>query len=178
MTGLQLFTIFHTALSIVAIIAGIMVVKGMIGSAGRQLWTLLFLVTAAFTTITGFMFPFNGITPAFILGIISLVPITLAFLGRYRRGLTGKWLGIYVISAVVTLYFNCFVLVVQAFRHVEGLKKLAPTQTEPPFQFAQLDVLILFIVLGIFSYRRYHPKKLQEELAAEYISPHPEPEAE
>lgn len=174
MTGLQLFTLVHTALSIVAIIAGILVMKGLISSAGRQLWTLLFLWTAAATTVTGFFFPFNGVTPALILGVISIVPITLAFAGRYRYRLQGTWRGTYVISAVVTLYFNCFVLVVQAFRHVPSLNALAPTQTEPAFQLAQLVNLVLFVVIGKISFRKYHPTNLQDTLAPSYISPHAE----
>jgi len=169
MTFLQFFTLFHTALSLVTIISGILVVKGLISSAGRQLWTVLFLVTAAATTITGFFFPFNGVTPAFILGIISIVPITLAFVARYRHRAVGAWRGTYAISAVVTLYFNCFVLVVQAFQKVPSLQALAPTQSEPPFQIAQLVTLILFIVAGVFSFKNFLPKK--ETVASDYISP-------
>ena len=135
MSGLLLYTLFHTALSIVAIISGLLVVKGLISSAGRQLWTLLFLWTAAATTITGFFFPFNGVTPALILGVISIVPLVLAFVARYRYrfwpalGEAPMWLPL---SQFFTL--NCFVLVVQSFRHVPSLNVFAPTQTEPPFK--------------------------------------------
>jgi hypothetical protein len=173
MTLLQLFTIFHTVLSLVAIIAGLLVVKGMIASHGRQLWTLLFLVTAAATTITGFFLPFQGLTPAWILGVISIPPIVLAFLARYRYRRAGAWRGIYVVTSVITLYFNCFVLVVQAFRHVPALHALAPAQTEPPFQVAQLATLVLFAVIGFYAYRNYRLKT--EELLTGYVSPHLEP---
>jgi hypothetical protein len=173
MTFLQLFTIFHTALSLVAIIAGLLVVKGLISSGGRQLWAFLFLVTAALTTVTGFFFPFNGVTPALLLGVISIAPIALAFLARYRHKLAGGWRGVYVISAVVTLYFNCFVLVVQAFQKVPSLNVLAPTQKEPPFQIAQLVTLVLFIVAGVFSFKNFRLKRLEDELATTYVSPRP-----
>jgi hypothetical protein len=171
MTFLRLYTIFHTALSLVAIISGLLVVKGLIASADRQLWTLLFLCTAAATTVTGFFFPFHGVTPALVLGVISIVPITLAFVARYRTGQAGAWRGAYVISIVATLYFNCFVLVVQSFQKNPSLNSLAPTQTEPPFKIAQLVTLILFIVIGFLSFKKYQPKNREEGPATDYISP-------
>ncbi len=172
MSGLLLYTLFHTALSIVAIISGLLVVKGLISSAGRQLWTLLFLWTASATTLTGFFFPFNGITPALILGVVSIVPLTLAFVARYRYRLAGTWRSTYVVTVITVLYFNCFVLVVQSFRHVPSLNVFAPTQTEPPFKIAQLVTLLLFIVIGIISFKKYRPK-ISEELVTGYVSPHP-----
>ncbi len=36
-----------------------------------------------------------------------------------------------------------------------ALKALAPTQKEPPFLVAQLVVLTLFVVLGIFAAKRF-----------------------
>jgi hypothetical protein len=174
MTFLQLFTLFHTAISVVAIIAGLLVVKGLIVSHGRQLWTILFLYTATATTFTGFFFPFNGVTPALVLGVISIVPITLAFLARYRHRLAGPWRGVYIISAVVTLYFNCFVLVVQSFQKIPSLHALAPTPSELPLQLTQLVTLVMFIVAGVVSFKNYRPKRLTDELPTTYISPLPD----
>lgn len=171
MTFLHFYTVFHTALSIVAVISGLLVVKGLLVSHGRQLWTLLFLVTATATTVTGFFFPFEGFTPAFILGIISVVPLTLAILARYRHRLKGSWRGTYVINCVIALYFNCFVLVVQSFEHIPSLNVLAPTQKEPPFAIAQLVTLVVSIAAGFFSYKNYHPKNLEAELSSTYVSP-------
>ena len=49
----------------------------------------------------------------------------------------------------MALYFNVFVLVVQLFRRVRALTAMAPTQSETPFQIAQLAVLLLFAAIGI-----------------------------
>jgi hypothetical protein len=116
--GLQIFTAVHTLISLVAIVAGFVVMAGLIRTKRRHGWTAVFLGTAAATTVTGFFFPFHGPTPAIILGVISLVPLTFAFLGRYRHRLAGSWRWIYVVSACVVLYFNVFVLVVQSFQKV------------------------------------------------------------
>jgi uncharacterized membrane protein SirB2 len=105
--------------------------------------------------VTGFGFPFEHLLPSHKVGIISLVVLAVAVLARYAFHLAGAWRWIYVISAVVALYLNVFVAVVQAFEKVPALKALAPTQKEPPFLVAQLLVLAIFIMLGIFAVKRF-----------------------
>ena len=124
---LQIYTIVHTLISLVAIFTGILVLFGMI--AGKRLdgWTKWFLTTAVLTTVTGFFFPFHGFTPAIGLGIISLPFLAITILARYSKHLAGAWRWIYVIGAVICLYFNLFVLVVQLFEKVPALHALAPT---------------------------------------------------
>jgi len=62
-----------------------------------------------------------------------------------------------VTSAVLALYLNVFIAVVQAFQKIPFLQPLAPTQSEPPFLVAQLAVLAIFIICGIIAVRRFHP---------------------
>ena len=118
-------------------------------------WTKWFLVTAVATTITGFFFPFHGFTPAIGLGIISLPFLALTIFARYPKHLAGPWRWIYVIGAVICLYFNLFVAVVQSFEKIPALHALAPTQTEPPFKLTQLFVLAIFVVLAIAAAIRF-----------------------
>ncbi|HSS16727.1 MAG TPA: hypothetical protein VLQ29_07070 [Candidatus Dormibacteraeota bacterium] len=152
---LQIYTIIHTLISLVAIFTGFVVVFGLL--AGKRLdgWTKWFLVTAVATTITGFFFPFHGFTPAIGLGIISLPFLALTIFARYPKHLAGPWRWIYVICGVICLYFNLFVAVVQAFEKIPSLHALAPTQTEPPFKLTQLFVLTLFVVLAIAAAIRF-----------------------
>jgi hypothetical protein len=152
---LQIYTIIHTLISLVAIFAGLVVVFGMLAGKRLDNWTKWFLVTAVATTITGFFFPFHGFTPAIGLGIISLPFLALTIFARYSRHLTGPWRWIYVIGAVICLYFNLFVAVVQAFEKIPALHALAPTQTEPPFKVTQLSVLAIFVVLAIAAAIRF-----------------------
>ena len=155
---LQIYTIVHTLISLVAIFTGIVVLFGMI--AGKRLdgWTKWFLTTAVLTTVTGFFFPFHGFTPAIGLGIISLPFLAITILARCSRHLAGAWRWIYVIGAVICLYFNLFVLVVQLFEKVPVLHALAPTQTESPFKLTQLVVLMLSTVLAIVAVIRFRPE--------------------
>jgi len=56
-----------------------------------------------------------------------------------------------VISAVLALYLNVFVLIMQSFLQIPALKEIAPTQNDPPFKPTQLVVLIAFVVLGVLA---------------------------
>jgi hypothetical protein len=156
---LQIYTIIHTLISLVAIFAGFVVVFGMFTDNRLKGWTKWFLVTAVATTITGFFFPFHSFTPAFKLGIISAFVLAITIYARYPKNLAGAWRWIYVIGAVISLYFNVFVLVVQSFEKIPALHAMAPTQTEQPFKLTQLIVLVLFILLTISSVIKFHPER-------------------
>jgi hypothetical protein len=155
---LQIYTIIHTLISLVAIFTGIVVLLGMLANKRLDGWTKWFLTTAVLTTVTGFFFPFHGFTPAIGLGIISLPFLAITIFARYSRHLTGAWRWIYVIGAVICLYFNLFVLVVQSFEKVPVLHAIAPTQAESPFKLTQLVVLMLSTVLAIVAVIRFRPE--------------------
>jgi hypothetical protein len=154
---LQIYTVIHTLISLVAIFTGLVVVFGMLVGERLDAWTKWFLITAVLTTVTGFFFPFHGFKPAIGLGIISLPFLALTIFARYPKRLAGPWRWIYVIGAVICLYFNLFVLVVQAFEKIPALRALAPTQTEPPFKLTQLIVLLVSALLAIVAAIRFHP---------------------
>jgi hypothetical protein len=158
---LQIYTIVHTLISLVAIFTGVVVVFGMLASSRLDGWTKWFLITAVATTVTGFFFPFHGFTPAIGLGIISLPFLALTMFARCSRQLVGAWRWIYVIGAVICLYFNLFVLVVQSFEKVPALHAMAPTQTEPPFKLTQMIVLVLSILLAIVAVIRFRPEPVR-----------------
>jgi hypothetical protein len=156
--GLSTFTQVHVIISLIAIVSGLIVTYGLLTAKRLDRWTALFLLTTAATSVTGFFFPFHGFTPAIGVGIVSTLVLALGILARYGRKLAGAWRWIYVVAALLTLYLNVFVLIVQLFQKVPGLKALAPTQSEPPFQIAQLMTLVLFVVLTIFAVRRFKPR--------------------
>jgi hypothetical protein len=155
---LHIYTIVHTLISLAAIFTGLVVVLGLIGRKRLDGWTRWFLITAVLTTVTGFFFPFHGVTSAIILGIITVPVLAITIYARYSRRLAGAWRWIYVIGAVMSLYFNLFVLVVQSFLKIPPLHAMAPTQTESPFKFTQLAVLIVSVLLGIAALIRFHPE--------------------
>ena len=155
--GMTPFTFFHVVLSLIGIAAGLVVMTGLLESRLMPVWTKLFLVTTIATTLTGFLFPFHGFTPAIGVGILSTLVLALALAARYTFHLAGIWRPVYVITTVIALYFNCFVLVVQSFLKVPPLHALAPNGNEPPFAIAQGVVLAAFLFFGYVSVKKFHP---------------------
>ena len=96
--SLEQFTYLHVFLSLVGIAAGIFIVFGLLTSRKLPILSALFLVTTAATSLTGFLFPFKGVTPGIILGILSLIVLILAIVALYVGKLAGAWRGTYVIS--------------------------------------------------------------------------------
>ena len=160
-SGLAIFTFIHVLLSLAGILAGFVVVFGFLTAKRLDGWTAVFLSTNVLTSVTGFLFPVHKFMPSHAVGIISLIFLAFAILARYSRHLSGGWRRTYVISAVVALYLNVFVLVAQLFQKVPALKALAPTQSESPFKIAQLTVLILFVILGVLATRRFRIEQLR-----------------
>ena len=157
---LHIYTIIHTLISLVGIFTGLIVLCGMLAGKRLDSWTKWFLITTVLTSVTGFFFPFHGFTPAHGVGIISLIVLAVAIFARYPRHLAGHWRWIYVVTAVIALYFNVFVGVVQAFLKVPALHAMAPTQTEQPFKLTQLVVLAIFVLLGIVAAIRFRPEPI------------------
>jgi hypothetical protein len=157
MLGMSLptFTLFHVIISLIGIASGLVVVFGLMKAKRFDKWTAIFFITTVLTSATGFLFPFHGFKPSYAVGVLSLIVLAIAILARYAGHMSGAWRWVYVVTAVVSLYFNVFVLVAQSFDKIPALKALAPTQSEPPFAIGQLIVLVIFIVLGILSVRRF-----------------------
>jgi hypothetical protein len=154
---LTAYTILHVVLSIIGIATGLVAVGGLLAGHRLPVTTAIFLITTLATTLGGFLFPFNGFTPAIGVGIISTLVILVTIAARYVYRLQGAWRWIYVGGAVIALYLNSFVLVVQSFLKVPSLNIYAPTGSEPPFAITQGIVLAVFIVLGVLSVMRFRP---------------------
>lgn len=155
--SLHTYTVIHVTVSLIGIGSGLVVMYGLLANKRLDSWTALFLSTTVLTSVTGFGFPFNGVTPAGRLGVISLVVLGVAIIGRYARRLAGGWRATYVLCAAIALYLNVFVLVVQSFEKIPALKAAAPTQKEAPFAVTQLAVLVIFVGLTILAAKRFHP---------------------
>jgi hypothetical protein len=154
---LQAYTIFHVVISLVAILAGLIVLRGWLTARRLDGWTLIFLLFTLATSVTGFFFPFHGFTPAIGTGILSVIVLAAAFAGLYVFQLEGPWRWIYLVSAAIALYLNVFVLIIQAFLKIPPLHALAPNGNEPPFAIVQGIVLVLFVIGGFLAVRRYRP---------------------
>ena len=161
---LATYTLFHVVISLVGIVSGLIVLFGLLTERRLDRWTLVFLATTVATSVTGFGFPFQRFLPSHAVGIVSLIALSLAIYGRYPRRLAGAWRRVFVIGAVLSLYLNVFVLVVQLFLKVPALNALAPTQSEPPFQLTQLAALAVFVALGAAAAVRFRVPANEERM--------------
>jgi hypothetical protein len=145
------FTQLHVLISLIGIASGAIVALGMIAGKLLPKMTALFVVTTILTSVTGFFFPIHGVTPGIKLGILSLAVLLFTVLARYSKRLLGGWRRTYVITAMVALWLNVFVLIVQAFQKLPALHALPPQD----FKIAQLITLILFIVLTFAADKKF-----------------------
>jgi len=152
---LTAFTLLHVAISLVAIISGFVVVQGLLTAKRLDGWTAIFLLFTLATSVTGFLFPFHRFMPSHVFGILSLLVLAPCFFARYRRHLIGHWRLVYVITAMIALYLNVFVLIAQSFQKIPALHALAPTQSEPPFLLSEVVVMVIFIALAIAAAIRF-----------------------
>ena len=155
--SLATYTTVHVVISLIGIASGLIVLGGLLGGKLSTPWNGLFLVTTVLTSVTGFGFPNTKVTPGIILGVLSLIVLAIAIFALYARHLLGPWRRTYVITAMIALYFNVFVLVAQLFEHVPAIHALAPTQTEGPFKIAQLLLLVAFAVLIGAAAKKFRP---------------------
>jgi len=158
--SLWTYTVIHVLISFAGIGSGLAVAMGLISGKPLNKLTVFFLVTTVLTSLTGFGFPFTHLLPSHIVGIISLVCLAVAIAARYVLHMAGVWRSIYVVTAMISLYLNVFVLIVQSFEKVPALKALAPTQKEPPFLVAQLTVMAIFIVISILAVKKFRHTQL------------------
>ena len=151
------FTLLHVIITLIAIGSGLIVVGGMFASRRLPGTTALFWLTTLLTSVTGFLFPIHGFTPALGVGGVACVILAIALVAYYLKHLAGAWRWIYVVTAIPSLYLNVFVLVAQSFVKVAALNALAPTQSEPPFAIAQGATLAIFILIGLIALVKFHP---------------------
>jgi hypothetical protein len=157
--SLATFTMVHVIISLIGIVSGIIVMFGMLGSNRMPGLTAIFLLFTILTSATGFGFPFTQLLPSHMIAILSLVLLAIACIALYAMRLAGPWRWIYAVTALVSLYLNVFVLVIQAFLKVPALHALAPSvpPSEPPFAVVQGLVLLFFVLFIIGAWRRFHP---------------------
>jgi hypothetical protein len=157
--SLSTFTTVHVIISLIAIVSGIIVMFGLLGSNRMPGMTAIFLLFTILTSATGFLFPFEKLLPSHMVGILSLVLLVIACIALYALSLSGPWRWIYAVTAMISLYLNIFVLIIQGFLKVPALTALGPGNppTGPVFAVIQGVVLVFFVIVIIGAVRRFRP---------------------
>jgi len=160
--SLSTFVTVHVIISLIGIVAGIIVMFGLLGSNRMPGLTAIFLLFTILTSATGFLIPpllSEKLLPSHMIGILSLVLLAIACIALYGMKLSGAWRSVYVVTAMTSLYLNVFVLVIQGFLKVPALHALAPGEPPggPVFAVVQLIVLVFFVIVIIGAVRRFRP---------------------
>ena len=155
--SLSAFTMVHVIVSLIGVASGFVVLSGLLGSGVMPGWTALFLITTILTNASGFLFPFDRLLPSHMIAILSLALLAIACIALYAMKLAGAWRWIYMLTALVALYLNVFVLVIQSFLKIGPLHALAPSvpPSEPPFAIVQGIVLVFFMIMIYRAVRRF-----------------------
>jgi hypothetical protein len=148
-TPMHTFTLIHVVLSLIGIASGLVVIYGFLTGMRLRLWNSLFLATTILTSVTGFFFPFKGITPGIVLGIVSLVILAIALLAASKG-----WTKTYIGTCSAAEFFNVLVLIVQSFQKIPALHAYAPKGTEPIVAICQGTAFAVFAVLALVAMRK------------------------
>ena len=157
--GMDWLTLIHVLISLIGIVTGLVLLWALMAGRNPKSWAAWFLVSTVLTSITGYFFPITHLTPAQIVGAISLVALALAIYALYGRGLSGTWRSIYVVTAILALYLNVFVLVIQSFLKIPPLHAIAPGTPPggPVFMITQAVVLVALLLAGWKAVRIFKP---------------------
>jgi hypothetical protein len=148
MSSLQI----HVAVSLVAIASSFVVIGGLVTNHRLNRWTAFCLLLTVVTTLTGLLLLVRGHAQPLITSIVSLVVLAIALFARYGRGMVESWRGIYVVTLMIALYLNVFILIVQMFHKLAALKPYASKLT-----LVQVIVALLFIASTVAALRKFRP---------------------
>ena len=143
------FTLIHVVISLIGIATGLVVIYGFLTGMRLRSWNSLFLVTTTLTSVTGFFFPYKGITPGIVLGIVSLVILAVALLA-----LSKGWTKTYIATCSSAEFFNVLVLIAQSFQKIPALHAYAPKGNEPIVALCQGTAFAILAVLAIVAMRK------------------------
>jgi len=152
----------HVAITLIAILSGLFVLWSLLLGRLPAHSNQVFLLFTFLTSATGFLIApaVPPPSPAQITGVVALLALAVALYAFYAKHMAGRWRAVFVATAVLGLYLNVFVLVIQGFTKVEMLCALmpaCPAPGGPVFGAAQGAVLLAFLAAGWLAVKRYHP---------------------
>jgi hypothetical protein len=154
-------TLTHVAITLIAILSGLVVVALMLKGSYRGGVTGVFLGMSVLTSVTGFVFfhPANAPTPAQLTGVVALIVLAPTLYGLYGAHLRGFWRPVYVIGAVISLWLNLFVGIIQSLQKIPSPFQFAEGAPPggPVFAALQLVVLVGCVVAGWLAVKRFRP---------------------
>jgi uncharacterized membrane protein len=147
MLGLTAFGMFHTAISLAAVIAGIicLVRDGKISPRNRT--GQIYVIMTVLTCLTGFfIFHHGGFGKPHVLGIITLVVLAVAFVAGYTQlyGRASRY--IETVSYSMTFFFHWIPAITETSTRFPIGAPLAANADAPGLQMATGVLFVLFLI--------------------------------
>jgi len=155
---LSLLGIIHTAISILAILAGLfaLIRDGRIDPVnGRGKWYTWLTVITCLTGLP--IMRFGHPTPGHYLAVIILVLLIIAIFVRRFFGKAGEY--IQVVAMSTTLFLSCIPAVVESLTRLPMDHPLASGPNDPLVQKAQLVLVVIFVVGIVYQVIKLIKKK-------------------
>lgn len=160
MYGLTPLGVFHTAISLVAVVAGLMaffrdkeiLIKTQLGK--------VYVITTVITCLTGFgIFEHGGFGKPHALGVLTLLVLLLAAVAGYTQ-----WLGraspyVETVSYSATFLFHMIPGITETTTRLPLGAPLLPNAEAPELQAAAGVMLVLFLIGAVLQVRRIHARQ-------------------
>ncbi len=154
MFGLTPLGIFHTALSVVAVVAGLIALlrDGRISPAnpvGR-----VYIISTVITCLTAFgIFQHGGFNKAHALGIITLVVLGIAWIAGHSTlfGRASRY--VETVSYSATFLFNLIPGITETSTRLPPGAPLLPNADAPALQVATGVLFVLFLIVAVLQVR-------------------------
>jgi hypothetical protein len=152
--ALPVLVAVHTAISLIGLAAGAVVLRGIFLSRRPGGMAALFLVSMVLTDISGFVFPLRQIGLGQVVGALSLAVLVPTILACTVHHLAGPWRLVYVAGITGTLYLDALIAVFMLFAKLPPLRATGPQ----PLLVVQLAVLAFFFFMGAHAVARFRPE--------------------
>ena len=158
MFGLTSLGVIHTAISLVAVAAGLIaLVRDKQITSGNRLGQVYF-VTTLLTAVTGFgIFQHGGFGKAHALGILTLL-VLVVIMVAYRTQFYGRWSRVVeVVGYSATFLFHMIPAVTETTTRLPLGAPLLASAEAPALQVATAVMGLLFLIGAYFQVRRLRP---------------------
>ena len=158
MFGLTTLGLIHTAISLVAVAAGLIaLVRDKQISSSNRLGQVYF-ITTLLTAVTGFgIFQHGGFGKAHALGILTLL-VLVVIMVAYNTSFYGRWSKVVeVVGYSATFLFHMIPAVTETTTRLPLGAPLLPNAEVPALQVATAVMGLLFLIGAYFQVRRLRP---------------------
>jgi hypothetical protein len=152
-----MLSLLHAGLGLIGVWSGARAASGMWAESRLDVWTPLFLLSAAWTSATGLLFYPIVSAASCAIAALSLLALAAAVLALYIHRLAGRWRSIYIVGVALALYFHLLAGALHVADKLPALQVLFVMRLEPPFIAANVAIAAPFLFFALLALKQFHP---------------------